>query len=602
MQLINDLDTWVEGQTVTGWLRDGVRERGDRVALRARDADGAWQSTSWRDVGDRSARFAGALRRLGVGPGDTVLLYLRNRPEFHIADFGALLLRATPVSIYNSSAPEQIAYLAAHCGAKVAVVDDPEFLQRLLKVRDELPDLRHVIIASDPDRGAPDEVLQFADLLTEDPIDLDAAAAAADPSDLITLIYTSGTTGHPKGVMIDHANVAWEVGGFATMLQGIDSDHTVPSYLPMAHIAERMVSHYSWVFEGTEVVCIEDLAQLGPTLAETRPHRMFGPPRVWEKLQAGIMAAVAAAGEERAAQFGGALEVGRQVDELRRAGTEVPEQLAAMHAAIEKMAFEPLRLKVGLDRLQIGFSGAAPLPAEVAVFFRSIGVPFSEVYGMSENTGGMTWSPYGAIPGLVGHPWPGAQVRLADDGEVLCRGGIVSRGYFRDPERTAETFDGSGWLHTGDIGEFDASGQLKIIDRKKELIITAGGKNISPANLEARLKSIPLVAQAAVVGDNRPYLVALLVLDPDAAPAWAASHGLAGKSLAELSVDPIVLAEVERSVAAVNARFSHVEQIKRWAVLGTEWLPDSTQLTATMKLKRRGVLAAHGDVIEALYG
>ena len=315
------------------------------------------------------------------------------------------------------------------------------------------------------------------------------------------------------------------------------------------------------------------------------------------------MAAVAAAGPAKAAQFAGALGVGRQIDELRRAGQEVPEPLAQMHAGIEQMAFQPLRQRVGLDRLEIAFSGAAPLPVEVAEFFRAIGVPFSEVYGMSENTGGMTWSPFNGIPGRVGVPWPGTEVRLGDDGEVLCRGGIVSRGYFRDEQRTAETFDADGWLHTGDIGEFDESGQLRIVDRKKELIITAGGKNISPANLEARLKSIPLVGQAAVVGDNRPFLVAVLVLDPDRTPAWATANGIDGKTLAELAADPAVLAEVKRGVAAANEHFNHAEQVNNKAVIRRPTLPaDSAQLTATMKLKRRGVLAAHGPVIDSLYG
>jgi long-chain acyl-CoA synthetase len=602
MLVQGSLGEWVEGQTVTRWLSDGVRQRGDRVALRARAADGSWQEVTWAQVGDRSARVAGGLQGLGIGAGDIVLLMLRNRPEFHVADLGALLLRATPVSIYNTSAPEQVAYLAGHCRAKVAIVDDLGFLARILEVRDELPDLQHVVVVSDPEGLAPEGVLHFEDLLGADPVDLEAAAAAADPSDLVTLIYTSGTTGAPKGVMIDHVNLAWEVGGYAIQLESATEDHVVPSYLPMAHIAERMVSHYSWVFEGIEVVCVSDLAELGATLAEVHPHRLFGPPRVWEKLQSGIMAAVAAAGEEKAAQFAGALGVGKQVDELERAGLPVPEPLAQMHAAIEQMAFAPLRQRVGLDRMEIAFSGAAPLPVAVAEFFRSIGVPFSEVYGMSENTGGMTWSPYAGIPGRVGVPWPGAEVRLADDGEVLCRGGIVSRGYFKDPQRTEETFDADGWLHTGDIGEFDESGQLRIVDRKKELIITAGGKNISPANLEAQLKSIPLVGQAAVVGDNRPYLIALLVLDPDRAPAWAAANGIEGRTLAELAEEPAVLAEIDRGVAAANEHFNHAEQVKKWAVIGEEWLPDSLQLTATMKLKRRGVLRAYGPLIDELYG
>jgi long-chain acyl-CoA synthetase len=340
--------------------------------------------------------------------------------------------------------------------------------------------------------------------------------------------------------------------------------------------------------------------KLAAYLVQTRPTDLFGPPRVFEKLRAGIQAAVAAAGPERAAGFEKAMAVGRQVAELRAAGTELPAELAAAWEQVDTAVFAAMRRNMGLDQLDYCFSGAAPLPVEVMHFLRSIGLPFSEVYGMSENTGGMTWDPYRVKPGKVGRPFPGVEVRLGEDGEVLARGGIVSPGYLDDPVRSAETFDADGWLHTGDIGTIDADGYLSIVDRKKELIITAGGKNVSPANLEALLKSLPLVGQACVVGDGRRYLVALLVLDPEVVPAWAAREGLPG-SLADLAASPQVRAELERGVAEVNQHVSQVEGIKKFAVLADEWVPDSPQLTATMKLKRRGVLSSYADVIEDLY-
>ncbi|MEZ5117611.1 MAG: long-chain fatty acid--CoA ligase [Candidatus Nanopelagicales bacterium] len=618
---LGDIAAFADGTVVTDWFLAAVRENPDAPALRAKSGDD-WVETTWAEYADQATRVAGALKALGVGVGDRVLLMLRNRPEFHVCDVASMLLRATPVSIYNSSAPEQIEYLARHCQAKVAIVDGPDFLARLLEVRESLPDLSAVVTIDQGDTGRPDGVLGWNDLLDGDPVDLEASVEAQEPTDLITIIYTSGTTGNPKGVMLDHANVAWEVAGYAdlvaqgrAMLQGFEDQPHVDlpmvgsypvgmryvSYLPMAHIAERMVTHYGTLFlRGTVTTCPDQL-RLAEYLVGTRPNVLFGPPRVWEKLRSGILAAVKAAGPEKEAGFGMALQVGEKYDELQRAGAEIPEELQQQHDFLAPIAYDPLLQRVGLDQAIICFSGAAPLPKEVAVFFRSLGVNFSEVYGMSENTGGMTWSPFSAVPGTVGKPWPGTEIRLGDDGEVLARGGIVSRGYLNDPERTAETFDDEGWLHTGDIGVWTDDGDLRIVDRKKELIITAGGKNISPANLEARLKMIPLVGQAAVIGDGRKFLSALLVLDPDAAPVWAAGQEVAFTSLADLAADERVLAAVQAGVDEVNQHFASVEQIKKFVLVGDEWVPDSEQLTATMKLKRRGVNKVYAELIESMY-
>jgi long-chain acyl-CoA synthetase len=376
--------------------------------------------------------------------------------------------------------------------------------------------------------------------------------------------------------MLSHFNICWTSESQLRAVGFPVDGFRLVSYLPMAHIAERMVTHYFHVQHGTEVTCCPDPGQLAAYLREVRPQYFFAVPRVWEKLHAGLQAALAADPDKRAA-----------VEQAMDAGA---------HDALA-----PVRAQIGLDDARVSFSGAAPIPLEVFMFFLRLGLPMSEIYGLSECCGPMTWEPFEVRPGTVGPPMPGVEVKLLDDGEVCCRGGNVFQGYLKDPERTAEVLDDEGWLHSGDVGVFDEAGYLKIVDRKKELIITAGGKNISPANIEAALKSFPLIGQACVIGDGRPYVSALLVLDPEVAPAWAQARGIGVTGLAELASHPEVRAEVERSVAEANSRFSGVEQVKRFALLGDEWLPDSEELTPTMKLKRRGVLAKYADDIDALY-
>ncbi|GAC1326374.1 MAG: AMP-dependent synthetase/ligase [Mycobacteriales bacterium] len=590
----------MRGQTVvTGFLAT-VAAHPRATALRWRAGPGAedWASLSWQDYADRAARLAGGLKALGLTRGDRVVLMMRNRPEFHLLDIAVLLCGGTPISLYNSSSPDQIGYLAGHCAAAVAVVEDAGFLDRLLAVRSRLPGLSQVVVI-EPDADTPADVHRYADLLGADPVDLGAAAGIAQPDDLATVIYTSGTTGAPKGVMTTHANLCWQVESFARIRGRDAAGERAVSFLPMAHVAERMVTHYLHVMTGTEVTTCPDPSLLGGYLLATRPHFVFGPPRVWERLLAGIRAALAR-DPDRQDAFEAALEVGREVSRLRDAGDDVPVELLSRWEPLDADVLAPVRAMVGLDQGRWIITGAAPTPVEVIEFFRALGVPLSETYGMSENQGSLTWEPFRVRPGTAGRAMPGVELRLADDGEVLARGGNVFAGYLDDPDRTAEAL-ADGWLHTGDIGVLDDEGYLRIVDRKKELIITAGGKNVSPANLEAALKSVPLVGQACVIGDARPFITALLVLDPEAAPAWAAAQAIEGGSLVELAVHPSVRAEVERGVAAVNAGFSRAEQVKTFALLGEEWLPDSGELTPTMKLKRRGIHEKYAEVIEGLY-
>jgi long-chain acyl-CoA synthetase len=564
------------GQTVPSRFLQTVRSRPDAVALRAKDGD-AWAETTFAEYAEDACRVAAGLRELGVGRGDRVVLMMRNRPEFFVADMAGLLLGATPISIYNSSAPEQVQYLAGHCDAKVAILEDVGYLERFLKVRSELPTLEHIVLMGDPEGLAPDDVRAWDALLALDPIDIEAASKIAQPSDLATVIYTSGTTGPPKGVMLDHANVCWTAESLRLTLAHVAAEgRRLVSYLPMAHIAERMTSYYQQALLGYEVTTCPEPSEVASYMPQVRPEIIFAVPRIWEKVYAGIQAVVAADPQQKEA-FERALEAG------------------------DEAVLRPVRELLGLDQVISAITGAAPLPIEILQFFRALGVPLAEIYGLSETSGPMTFDAVEVRVGTVGRAIPGCEVKLAEDGEVICRGGNVFRGYLNDPVKTSEALDADGWLHSGDIGEFDDDGYLKIVDRKKELIITAGGKNISPANLEAALKSFPLIGQACVIGDGRPFVSALLVLDPEVAQAWGRQHGLENASVAELAEHPDMRAEIEQCVAEANKRFSNVEQVKKFALLGEEWLPDSEELTPTMKLKRRGIHAKYADVIESLY-
>ena len=595
-----EIDEIVEGQTVSSAFAEMVSTESDRVALRWRTADQGWDEWTFGEYGERVARVAAGLKDRGLEPGDRIVLMLRNIPEFHVVDMAAVACGATPVSIYNSSAPEQVQYLAGHCEAKIGLVEDLGFLERFLKVRDDLPVLEQLGILHDPDGLAGDGVFTYAALLDHDGLDLAEASKVASPDDLATIIYTSGTTGPPKGVMISHYNVAWTV---ESLGQRIDWDsylgRRVVSYLPMAHIAERVVSHYQQVFRGLEVTSCPDASEIALYLREVRPNLVFGVPRVWEKINAGVVGSLHA-DPEAEKKFTEATEAAIAIDEARTWDRATDEQLATWDF-LDEAVFRSVRELIGLDQVDLAITGAAPIPAELLSWFRAIGVPLSEIYGMSETSGPMTYTALRVKPGTVGQAIPGCEVTLADDGEVICRGGNVFAGYLNDPDKTAEALDADGWLHSGDIGEVDDDGYVRIVDRKKELIITAGGKNISPANLEAALKLVPLVGQACAIRDQRKFVAALVVLDPDTGPAWATRADIEFDAPVDLATHADVVSEVERGVKEVMEQFNNAERVKKVTVLGEEWLPDSEELTPTSKLKRRGIHSKYEAEIEALY-
>ena len=593
------LDAKVAGRTVAKDFLDCAKSHGSLVALREMVGEDDWREYTFDDVAAKVATTAGGLRSLGVGPGDRVVLMMRNIPAFHWVDLAVLFLGATPVSIYNSSSSDQVEYLVSHCGAKVAVLENSDFVDRFSPVRAKLDRLESIVVLDPAAAGG--DVLG-PDVLEGEPLDLEAEAQTGSPDDLATIIYTSGTTGSPKGVMISNYNICW------VLESGLESygwtrediaGKRVVSYLPMAHIAERVVSHYTAMVCAEEVTCCPETGLLAQYLGAVKPHIVFGVPRVWEKVY-GRLNGMLSADPDNAAKFNAAIEEAIPLREKMTFETATDEEVAR-YEEIDAENFALVRALLGLDECEMAITGAAPIPAQMLTWFRAIGIPLAEVYGMSENTGPMTFERLRVKPGTVGRAMPGSEVTIFPDGEVCCRGGHVFVGYLNDPEKTAETIDEDGWLHSGDIGEIDEDGYLRIVDRKKELIITAGGKNLSPANLEAALKSVTLIGQAAVIGDNRPFVSALVVIDSEVAPGWAAQKGIEFTTLEEFAELPEVIEAINAEVEESMSGFNNAERVKKVKILTEEWMPDSDLLTPTSKLKRRGVNARFAAEIESIY-
>jgi long-subunit acyl-CoA synthetase (AMP-forming) len=574
-----------------------VERLGDDQAIVWGDGDDRRQLT-WRQVSERVGRIAGGLASLGVSKGDTVALMLNNRAEFIPIDLAAVSLGAVPFSIYQTSSPEQIQYVCSDAGVEVAIIESA-FLDVFNEAREKLPAIETVVVI---DGEGGDHTLDTLEEIDPE-FDVSEPVDAVEPDDLLTLIYTSGTTGPPKGVQLTHRNLMMLTAATDALVDFPDRGGKVISWLPAAHIAERGAHYYLPVIRGVTVHICPNPREIIAFLPQVRPSWFFAVPRIWEKLKAGLETTLhnLPDAQREPAEAG----IKAAIEKLRReqAGEEVSSELAAAVAKADEEMFSNLRAMLGLDEVMAVNVGAAPTPLEVLEFFHAIGIPIGELWGMSETCGTATVNPPDRIKlGTVGPPLPGVEVKLADDGEILVRGDLVMAGYRNMPEKTAETIDSDGWLETGDIGEFDSDGYLKIVDRKKELIINAAGKNMSPANIESKLKAAsPLVGQAVAIGDRRPYNVALIVLDPDFAPAWAAKNGLEGKSLSELADSDALIAAVQAGVDEANAGMSRVEQIKKFKVLPTDWAPGGDELTPTMKLKRRPIDRKYADEIETLY-
>jgi long-subunit acyl-CoA synthetase (AMP-forming) len=586
----------VDAPTLTEALRRTAANNPEIVAVRMPDDS---VSITWAELLERVDSLAGGLAKLGVGRGDTVAIMLGNRPEFHIADLAVAMLGATPFSIYQTYPAGEIRYLCTDAATKVAIVEQA-YLPVMLEAREGLPDLEHVIVV---DGDAPDGTIALSEVEGSNP-DFNAAAAAADieRDDVLTLIYTSGTTGPPKGVQLSHHNIMVSAKAVQEIIP-IEAGARLISWLPAAHIAERMAHHYIPIIYAGTITCCPNPREVVSFLPQVRPTWFFAVPRIWEKLKAGLETMLAAQPDEQRKPAQDALQASVERVRLRQRGEPVPDELEQRVKQADERMFAGLRTMLGLDQAIAVNVGAAPTPVEVLEFFHALGIELAELWGMSETCGFGTCNRPGAVKiGTVGPPAPGTELKLAEDGEVLIRGEFLMLGYRNQPEKTAETIDSEGWLHTGDVGEIDEDGYLKIVDRKKELIINAAGKNMSPANIEAALKSgSPLIGQAATIGDGRPYNTALIVLDTDYAPQWADQQGIGADGLEALAGEQKVVDAVQEGIDEANKHLARVEQIKKFTIVPGDWAPGGDELTPTMKLKRKPISAKYADVIESMY-
>ncbi|MDI6104418.1 AMP-binding protein [Actinoplanes sp. NEAU-A12] len=568
---------------------------------------GSPDTLTWRQLRDEVAVLSRGLADLGLSSGDRMLIMMSSRPEHWLADLAATCLGAVPSTVYATLSTDQLRYLARHSRAEIVVLEDDAALERWKPILDDVPEIRRVVVV---DRAGDDpggRILSLRHLSVrgaaaqrDDPAAFEKTWREVRPEQPVTLLYTSGTTGDPKGVVLTHHNVIY---------QTVVVEHTIETpahagslaYLPLAHIAERILGVYNPIYRAGHVTICPDPAQLLAGLVEIRPVSFFGVPRIWEKMVAGVQGQLAAADPPVRAGVEAARAVATEVHRLREAGQPVPADLAAERAAMETRVLKPLRARLGLDNILWAGSGAAPIPVEVLLYLASIGVHVLEVWGMTETSGTATINtPEHFRTGTVGRANGGMEIRLADDGEILVRGPLVCAGYLRADGGIDPVTDADGWLATGDVGTLD-DGFLTITDRKKELIINSSGKNISPAQIENLLRAHPLIAQAVAVGDRRPYVTALIVLDEEIAPLWAGARGLSARTIAELAEDPALNAEIGAAVAAANAKLSRPEQVKTFRVLPRGWTPESGELTPTLKLRRRIIQERYADEIGALY-
>ncbi|WP_405137274.1 fatty acid--CoA ligase FadD11 [Nocardia sp. NBC_01388] len=567
----------------------------DPEAVAVRSVGGE-QSLTWREYARQVRAVAGGLQALGVGRGDTVALMMANRVEFYPLEVGAQHSGATSFSVYNTLSAQQLNYVFTNAGNRI-VLCEAQYVDR---IRASGVPIETIVCV---DRAVPGtlSVAQLTSLVRQD-FDFEATWQAVTPEDIVTLCYTSGTTGNPKGVEISHANLAFECQAYASVMP-VQFGDRITSYLPTAHMADRVTNLYLHEYYGSQITTVPDRTQLPAALIDARPTIWGAVPRVWEKLKAAVEFSVAnEADAQRRAGLEWALEVAGRKAAAQLAGAPLDDVQAAEWAHADELVLSKLRAQLGLDQLKWALSGAAPIPAETLGFFFGLGIPISEVWGMSELTCVASVSPPGqARLGTVGKLLPGLESKIAEDGEFLVRGPLVMREYRQEPQKTAEALT-DGWLATGDIITEDADGYLRVIDRKKEIIINSGGKNMSPANIENTIKAAtPLIGALATIGDRRSYNTALIVLDAESAEPYAAQHGLTDASAAALAADKGLIDEIARGVAAGNAHLSRVEQIKRFTILPAFWEPGGDEVTLTMKLRRNPIAEKYAAEIETMY-
>jgi long-chain acyl-CoA synthetase len=567
---------------------------------------GEYQPISSRTVADRVRRLAMGLQEMGIAPGDRVAIFSENRPEWAIADYACLTASLTDVPLYPNLPPEQAAYILRDAGAVAIFVSDEEQAAKIAQVRHEIPALRQVITFAAERHAGADLTITEVEQKGAAVDDEDRRkryrdhALTVKPDDVATLIYTSGTTGDPKGVMLTHGNIASNVTTSVGLFDFGEGDECL-SFLPLSHIFERMFGHYSMFHAGVVINYAGSIDTVAADMQELRPTMMASVPRLYEKIFSRVLDAVRASPAPRRRIFAWARRVGESWVERTLAGQPVPAMLSLQRRMADRLVFATLRARTG-GRIRFFISGGAPLSPEIAKFFFAAGMPILEGYGLTETSPVMAVNIFGHTRlGTVGRPIPGVEIQIAPDGEILTRGPNVMRGYFEKPDATAAVIDPDGWFHTGDIGMLDADGYLKITDRKKDLIVTAGGKNIAPQPIENLAKSSRFVSNAVMLGDRRPFPIMLVVPNADLLKAWAARHGLPANEMDRLCGLPEVHTKLEREVRKTLRDLAQFEMPKKFLLLPTDFSVEGGELTPTLKVRRRVVEERHKVAIEALY-
>lgn len=588
-------------------MRQGQRQ-GDRPALwyRVQTSSGeVWHSIGWRTYAERCRLFAGGLLAEGYEIGDAVAIVGNNSPEWVIADVGAMCAGGVATGIYQTLKPMQMQYVAHHCEAKVLVLENKLQWDKFVEAREHLPHVKRVVMINDGEGIKDPIIMTFTEFLDSGRPFLDELEDRFDEfkgEHLATLIYTSGTTGEPKGVMLSHDNLSFAASNAIEMLGAVAEDDCVVSYLPLSHIAEQMFTIHLAITAGYPVWFCDDMIRLKDTLVDARPTFMIAVPRVWEKFKAALETKLGQATGAKKAIVDWSMQVGLKVG-MKMFTDGDPGVFAGIKYSIaDTLFFSKVKNELGLDRMKIAVTAAAPIGRDVLDFFMSIGLPIHEVYGQSEDCGPTTFNqpfPGRRRMGTVGLTFPNTQVKIANDGEILVKGRHVFQGYYKKPEATAETLI-DGWLHSGDIGEFDRDGFLRITDRKKDLIITAGGKNVAPQSIEKLLRAIKGVGHAVVIGDRRKFLSALLTIEPEQGPAlgWANGWPTLPEELVEHEA---FLAYIQAEVEKANAQLAKYETIKKWTILPADFTPETGELTPTQKVKRKVVNEKYAAEIEAFY-
>ncbi|HEU0203432.1 MAG TPA: long-chain fatty acid--CoA ligase [Burkholderiaceae bacterium] len=604
-----DFTVITPGETLAQMCMNAIRTRGDGIWLRQKEF-GVWRSTTWRDFGDAVREIAMGLVALGFEPGECASILSNTRREWVFADFGILTAGGISNGIYPTDAASQVEYLLSDSASVYVFVEDEEQLDKVLEVRARLPKLRKIFVFdmeglhrfTDPQVMSVDALRDRGrDHAAAHPDEWERRAASRNPADVAVLIYTSGTTGKPKGAMLTHQNLVHTVRGYNYVIHQSEADERI-CFLPLCHVAERVGGELFGLYTGSKLNFVENPDTVPENVREIAPTTFTAVPRVWEKFYSGIIIGLKEATRLQQLTYRWAIGVGERVADLFIAGKEIPGSLRLQYRLARLLALNNVRRLIGIHRARLLVTGAAPISPDLVRWYLALGVPMCEAWGQTESSGAATLNPPWRIkPGRIGPAAPYCEVKVDERGELLIRGGLVFKGYLNQPEKTAETIDADGWLHTGDVGEVDGDGYFRITDRMRDIIITAGGKNVTPSEIENELKFSPYITDAVVIGDRRPYLTALIMIDQDNVEKYAQDNDVPFSNYASLTRASEIIALIQGEIDRVNRKFARVEQIKRFQLIDRRLTAEDEELTPTMKLKRALVHRKYSELIEGMY-